>query len=173
MKADVSLENYQEHIRQLGPENLLPMLQEGYRFCQEAAAYYYQDVTVREAIDLFLDRLSEHLEDSSKPIRTKESSVEVRLIRRFLAMHGRVKNQRQLKSYIQSLQQAIRSKLVRKDSALAEDIALIQQKLIAQHNRLDENGSITITINDAWRKKLRQATEKNRTELARKKWTKS
>ena len=113
-------------------------------------------------VDLFLDRLSEHLAQSSiKSIRTKESSAELKLVRQFLAMHGKTKTRQQLESYIRSLQQAIRNKLVRKNSSLAEDITLIQQKLIEQHNRLDKDGSVTITINDTWRKKLRQVAGKS------------
>ena len=72
-------------------------------------------------------------------------------------MHGKVKTQRQIKSYIQTLQRAIRNKSIQKNSVLAEDIALIQEKLIEQHNQLDTSDSITITINDTWRKKLKKA----------------
>ena len=162
MKATISLDNYQEHVRRIGPENLPPVLQEGHRFCQEASAYYHQDTTVKEAINLFLSKLSEHLiQNTSKASRTKQPSAAVTLIRQFLNMHGKVKTQRQIKAYVHSLQQAIRNKSIRKGSALADDITLIQQKLIEQHNQLDASGSITITINEAWRKKLKKAIGKS------------
>ena len=160
MKANVSLENYQEHVRQIGAENLPPVLQEGYWFCQEATAYYHQDTMVREAIDLFLNRLSEHTAQDKKEPRAKRNSAEITLIRRFLSMHDKTKTRQQIKAYVKSLQRAICNKSIQKDSALAEDITLIQQKLIKQHNQLDESGSITITINETWRKKLNKAIGK-------------
>ena len=166
MKATVSLENYQEHIRQVGLENLPPVLQQGYQFCQDATAYYHQDTTVREAIDLFLSKLSEHLKSKKEGSHTEQSSAELTLIQRFLNMHGKVKTKQQIKAYVQALQRAIRDKSIRKDSILAEDISSIQQKLIEQHNQLNPSGSITITINEAWRKKLKKAVGKSEQKYA-------
>lgn len=142
----ISVYDYSEKIRKVNVQALPKVLREGHAFLLEASDWYQQDQTVTESIDLYIQKLNDHLKQCN------DASGE--FVSKFLRMHNQVKTKYQLGLYIKSLQKAIIEKQIRKSSLLARHIAKIQEVLIKQYNKLPENGKIKITINESWRKEL-------------------
>lgn len=143
----ISVSNYMKTIQKIDLQHLPKVLQEGHQFFQEAKDWYDQDGTVKESIDLYLQKLNEEL--------SKTRVVDTDFVNKFLSMHNRVKTKKQLGRFIQSLQKAIVTKKIRKSSLMARHIAKIQEDLINQYNQLPDDGKIKITINDVWRNELK------------------
>ena len=147
----ISVSNYSEKIREVNLQALPKVLLEGHEFFLEANAWYKQDQTVTESIDLYIQKLNDHLQQGS--------DAAAGFIVKFLRMHNQVKTKHQLGLYIKSLQKAILEKRIRKSSLLARHITKIQETLIRQYNRLPDHGKVKITINDSWRNELELASE--------------
>jgi len=77
--------------------------------------------------------------------RMVERTVEeLRFIRRFVNLNGKTKTKDEILRFINSLQKAILEKRIRKTSIYAEQITLIQSKLIDLHNKM--KGQIKIEL---------------------------
>lgn len=63
---------------------------------------------------------------------------DVQFIRRYAAMHGKVKSQAQILNLLHSLQKAILERRIRKDSIYAKEIELMQTQLIKCYEQMDE-----------------------------------
>jgi len=72
---------------------------------------------------------------------------EIRFIRRFVNLHGRVKEKEDLLRFINSLQKAILEKRIRKTSPYAEQIRYIQNTLIKVYNSM--KGRMTMEVKPA------------------------
>jgi len=64
--------------------------------------------------------------------------MDVQFIRRYAAMHGKVKSQAQILNLLHSLQKAILERRIRKDSIYAKEIELMQTQLIKCYEQMDE-----------------------------------
>lgn len=64
--------------------------------------------------------------------------TDVQFIRRYAAMHGKVKSQSQILNLLHSLQKAILERRIRKDSIYAKEIELMQSQLIKCYEQMDE-----------------------------------
>jgi hypothetical protein len=64
--------------------------------------------------------------------------TDVQFIRRYSAMHGKVKSQAQILNLLHSLQKAILERRIRKDSPYAKEIELMQNQLIKCYEQMDE-----------------------------------
>ena len=64
--------------------------------------------------------------------------TDVQFIRRYAAMHGKVKSQAQILNLLHSLQKAILERRIRKDSIYAKEIELMQTQLIKCYEQMDE-----------------------------------
>lgn len=64
--------------------------------------------------------------------------TDVQFIRRYAAMHGKVKSQAQILNLLHSLQKAILERRIRKDSIYAKEIELMQSQLIKCYEQMDE-----------------------------------
>ena len=64
--------------------------------------------------------------------------TDVQFIRRYAAMHGKVKSQAQILNLLHSLQKAILERRIRKDSIYAKEIELMQSQLIKCYEHMDE-----------------------------------
>jgi hypothetical protein len=64
--------------------------------------------------------------------------TDVQFIRRYAAMHGKVKSQSQILNLIHSLQKAILERRIRKDSPYAKEIELMQSQLIKCYEQMDQ-----------------------------------
>ena len=149
----LSYHNYGAKIRAIDLKSLPPLLKEGHSFFIEAKPYYQKEQTVKEAIDLYLKRLNEHLSVKHKSKPT--NSLDLGFVSRFVAMHDTLQTKFKIGQYLLGLQDAISHKLITKNSPVASHIVEIQQKLIMQYNRLAEKEQITIVINDIWLQTLR------------------
>lgn len=79
---------------------------------------------------------------------------EIKFIKRFVALHGKTKTQEQILSFLNSLQKAIVSKVIRKTSPYKKEIEYIQDNLILVYNKMGSKIKIEIeperlqTLND-------------------------
>ena len=64
--------------------------------------------------------------------------TDVQFIRRYAAMHGKVKSQAQILNLLHSLQKAILERRIRKDSIYSKEIELMQSQLIKCYEQMDE-----------------------------------
>ena len=69
---------------------------------------------------------------------------EIRFIRRYVAMHGKVKSKLAIMRLLSSLQKAMLEKRIRKTSPYAKEILQIQDQLIRCANRMGEQAEINI-----------------------------
>ncbi len=70
--------------------------------------------------------------------------IEVQFIKRYAAMHGKVKNQAQVLTLLHSLQKAIVERKIRKDSPYAKEIEMMQNQLIACYEKMGDMAEIKI-----------------------------
>lgn len=80
------------------------------------------------------------------PDYVERVSEEVRFIKRYALMHGKVKTESQILTFINSLQRAIMEKRIRKTSKFYDEIKYIQDKLIELYNKMKK--PVEIKIND-------------------------
>ena len=71
---------------------------------------------------------------------------EVKYIKRYVGLHNKVKSPNAILSFIKALQRSIVQKLIRKTSPLAEEIEMIQNKLVQAYNKM--KGEESFAIND-------------------------
>lgn len=73
---------------------------------------------------------------------------EIKFIRRYIALHNKVKSPNAILAFIKALQRSIVQKLVRKTSPLAGEIEMIQTKLIQVYNKMKGEESFGINEKD-------------------------
>jgi hypothetical protein len=71
-------------------------------------------------------------------------SEEIKFIKRYIALHGKVKFKESILTLIKSLQRAIVQKVIRKTSPLASEIEKLQRALITKYNGMTDRGMVTI-----------------------------
>lgn len=151
----ITVENYLTKIEEMHVANFPRVLQEGHAFFIEAFDWYHKDDTVQETIDLYLDKLNQHMRDDSI-----NEHIDKAFIERFLSLKGKTVVKEDIGKYISELQQAITTKKIQKTSVFARHIMTIQEKLILHYNDLPDGSSLTIHINQKWLNELQKATEK-------------
>jgi len=77
-----------------------------------------------------------------KAQKVETVSLELKLIKRFVMMHGKVKTQNQIRLFINSLQKAIIEKRIRKASSYAKEINKIQDYLLDLHGQFKNERDI-------------------------------
>ncbi len=83
-------------------------------------------------------------EESADAEQVELIDSDVAFIKRYAAMHGKVKSQAQVLTLIHSLQKAILEKRIGKDSAYAKEIELMQKQLISCYEKMGEMAEIKI-----------------------------
>ena len=84
-----------------------------------------------------------------KATKVERISDELKMIKRFVLMHDKVKTQNQIRLFISALQKAIAEKRIRKTSEYSKEINEIQDYLINLHGKFrSENEKIHVTIGD-------------------------
>lgn len=73
---------------------------------------------------------------------------EVKFIKRYVALHNKVKSPNAILTFIKALQRSIVQKLIRKASSLAPEIEMIQNKLIQAHEKMKGDESFAINEKD-------------------------
>ncbi|TSE08049.1 antirestriction protein [Aquimarina algiphila] len=159
-KQLISFENYEKMINRVQVNTLPETLQKGHWFFMEAKLYYHSEPTIRETIDMYLEHLNAYL-SREEPLQDEISVLEIEFIKRFLDMHRTVQTKEQLKAYIFDLHKAISKKQITKNSPVADEINLIQKKLIHLHNDQLFRDPIKIVINRKWLRRLRKIIKTN------------
>lgn len=70
--------------------------------------------------------------------------TDVQFIKRYAAMHGKVKSQAQILTLLHSLQKAIIERRIGKDSPYAKEVEMMQQQLIACYEKMGDMAEIKI-----------------------------
>lgn len=87
------------------------------------------------------------------PVITPEMSVglveripdEIRFLRRYINMEGKLKSKEEIRSFITSLQRAIVERKIRKTSPYAKEIEYIQEKLVNLHKNMSRPIKVQVT----------------------------
>jgi hypothetical protein len=87
---------------------------------------------------------NEEEEDSVEAEQVEHIDSDVTFIKRYAAIHGKVKSQSQVLTLIHSLQKAILEKRIGKDSAYAKEIELMQKQLITCYEKMGDMAEIKI-----------------------------
>lgn len=74
---------------------------------------------------------------AGKPVERLED--EIKFIKRYAALDGKVKTDKQIMSFIDALQKAILERRIRKDSPYAQEIESIQENLVKAYNDMIQN----------------------------------
>lgn len=160
-RAAISFGNYQEAMLQVNIKKLPEILRQGHQFILEAQAFYHEEPTIKDTIDLYLERLNAYLLKNGENEKTPVSVMELDFISRFLEIHKTIQSKEQLKAYIVALQKAIAEKEISKNSEAAIHIEQIQHKLILQYNKLALKEQVQIIINKKWLAVLQKLTKNN------------
>lgn len=83
--------------------------------------------------------------ESSEPKQVARITEEVKFIKRFVALHNRVKSPQAILSLIKSLQRSIVQKLIRKTSPFAKEIERIQERLITVYQKMKGDEGMKIS----------------------------
>lgn len=92
----------------------------------------------------------DNVEPDLQPEATNVEHIreEVKYVKRFVALHNKVKSPNSILAFIKALQRALVQKLIRKTSPLADEIMMIQEKLISAFNKMRGDESFKIGSND-------------------------
>ncbi|PHR43403.1 MAG: hypothetical protein COA32_16285 [Fluviicola sp.] len=80
--------------------------------------------------------------------KVERLSDELKMIKRFALMHGKIKTQNQIRLFLNALQKAIMEKRIRKTSPHAKEIREIQESLIRLMSKFDRAENIKIEISE-------------------------
>ncbi len=106
-------------------------------------------VPVKTATSKPVKKVSTPIKKAAPVVTYKTDNVEhldtdVQFIKRYAAMHGKVKSQAQILTLIHSLQKAILERRIRKTSTYAKEIETMQQQLISCYEQMGEMAEIKI-----------------------------
>ncbi len=79
-----------------------------------------------------------------KSVGVEHIDTDVQFIKRYAAMHGKVKSQAQILTLLHSLQKAIVERKIRKDSPYAKEIEMMQNQLITCYEKMGGMAEIKI-----------------------------
>ena len=85
---------------------------------------------------------------SGKIHKVEHLIEEIKFIKRYVGLHNKVKTPSAILNFIKAVQKAIVQKIIAKTSSFAEEIRLIQDKLVKTYNNLKGNASVSIEINE-------------------------
>jgi hypothetical protein len=96
------------------------------------------------------DKKSSKVKSNSNVAAKQVSQIreEIKFIKRYVALHNKIKTPNAILSFIKALQKSIVQKLIRKTSPLANEIELIQNKLIIAYNKMKGDESFAINESD-------------------------
>jgi hypothetical protein len=78
------------------------------------------------------------------PTPVEKVTLEIAFIKRYVGLHRKTKNRKQILSFINGLQKAIVEKRIRKTSSYAKEIENIQEQLIACYEKMGESVQVII-----------------------------
>jgi hypothetical protein len=167
----ININNYAELVNQIDYNTLPEAIQKGYDFVKKCTSnyavwdVYNSSEKIKQVIDIYFKKVEGYLRKakkkvvepktpsikSSKPNETINFSErlveEIKLIKRFVNLHGKRKTQDDIIRFINTLQKAIVEKKVRKTSVYAKEIEFIQDDLITTYNQMGTKTVYHITQN--------------------------
>jgi hypothetical protein len=81
---------------------------------------------------------------SDEPTSVEKVSLEIAFMKRYVGLHGKTKDRKQILSFINGLQKAIVEKRIRKTSQYAKEIENIQNQLISCYEKMGESVQVNI-----------------------------
>ena len=94
---------------------------------------------------------SKKVKETKEPTNVKHVEhirEEVKYIKRYVGLHNKVKSPNAILAFIKALQRSIVQKLIRKTSPLADEIEMIQGKLVQAYNKMKGEESFAINEKD-------------------------
>lgn len=99
-------------------------------------------------------------QEGFQPVMVERIPEELRFIKRFVNLNGKTKTKEDILRFINSLQKAIVEKRIRKTSSYAEQIRMIQGKLINVYNTM--KAKVTIELKSDTYEKLKELTKEEK-----------
>lgn len=162
----ITKDNYFQKVNEIGLAKLSPELKEEHAYVEEATekgtnwSFYEESQDIQEVIDHQFGRLESFLtkqraktepkrqakmatpvqKESKKPEQSVKQveriDEQVRFIKRYVLMDGKVKTKPQILSFVNALQKAILDKRIRRTSIYADEIRYIQDNLLSLYNQM-------------------------------------
>lgn len=173
----ITKKNYFDHIKRIGFENVPEELKKAHLVIMTKTdngrdwSTYEKEKEFKNMVDLVFKKLQEFIVAKNKGKGldgvSQENKArfieEFKIIKRFLSLHGKKKSKEEILSFIDALQNSIRSKKIRKTSFFSNEIMLIQEKMVQMYNRMHNYKEVRLreeTI-EKMEKAMRIIEEKN------------
>ena len=95
---------------------------------------------------------------ATKEIMKQESTLAEKFVKRFLLLHGKTLQKKEIEGFLNDVQNAIKEKEITKDSVLSKEVQLIQSKLLSTVNKM--GGSIKVELAADTKRKLQLVLNK-------------
>jgi hypothetical protein len=170
----ITTKNYFKAISEVGFENLPEVLKKSHLLIEERTdkgndwSIYEHDVEVKRVFDLAFEKLFEFIDkkeglsgtESIEPKETmkQESTLTEKFVKRFLLLHSKTLQKKEIEGFLNDVQTAIKEKEITKDSVLSKEVLLIQSKLLATVNNMGR--SIKVELAADTKRKLQLALNK-------------
>lgn len=93
-----------------------------------------------------------------KETMKQESTLAEKFVKRFLLLHGKTLQKKEIEGFLNDVQNAIKEKEITKESVLSKEVQLIQSKLLSTVNKME--GSIKVELAADTKRKLQLALNK-------------
>ncbi|MBI3501912.1 MAG: hypothetical protein HY063_08965 [Bacteroidetes bacterium] len=195
----ITKKNYFSEVKRIGFENLPEALKKTHLVLMTKTdqgndwATLEKDNEFKKVVDLAFEKLGEFIKNNKKDLSgiternalldgtfkpseslegTDSLSLELKFILRFLNMTGKIISKRELKNYIEDLQDAIRKKQIRKTATHAEEIVYIQKSLVRIYNGMKRK-VVVLELKKETSKRLKTIVTKTKKKIPKKKSVKS
>jgi hypothetical protein len=95
---------------------------------------------------------------TTKETMKQESTLAEKFVKRFLLLHGKTLQKKEIEGFLNDVQNAIKEKEITKDSVLSKEVQLIQSKLLSTVNKMER--SIKVELAADTKRKLQLALNK-------------
>ena len=183
----ITTKNYFKAVSEVGFENLPEVLKKSHLLIAERTdkgndwSIYENDAEVKRVFDLTFEKLFEFIDkkedlSGTEIIETKEiikqdSTLAEKFVKRFLLLHGKTLQKKEIEGFLNEVQNAIKEKEITKDSIMSKEVQLIQSKLLATVNNMGR--SIKVELAADTKRKLQLALNKMKPKPAPRKPKKS
>jgi hypothetical protein len=170
----VTTKNYFKAISEVGFENLPEVLQKSHLLIEERTdkgndwGIYEHDAEVKRVFDLAFEKLFEFIDKKEglsgteiiepKETMKQESTLTEKFVKRFLLLHSKTLQKKEIEGFLNDVQSAIKEKVITKDSVLSKEVLLIQSKLLSTVNNMGT--SIKVELASDTKRKLHLALNK-------------
>lgn len=170
----ITTRNYFKAVSEVGFENLPDVLKKSHLLITERTdkgndwSIYENDAEVKRVFDLAFEKLFEFIDkkeglSGTEIIETKEtmkqeSTLAEKFVKRFLLLHSKTLQKKEIEGFLNEVQNAIKEKEITKASVLSKEVLLIQSKLLTTVNNMGR--SIKVELAADTKRKLQIALNK-------------